>query len=191
MLWHFLARHLLCRRRLGRPGVSELPAPWQQRLFPRSGWFRVSQQGVPEPRLLETVRLHLLTEQEQLRALRRVSTCLRTGKALVCDERDVPYGVRDYLLDLCASLRAGYSLSKAGEDAVRRAAAHARSTCKSAVLTNEQAASIVVTGELDCLAQWETGLSSQSPINLVQQVMLTWSEACPQGRRARARVGEV
>ena len=188
MLWHFWARRLSCRRRLGRPGVSELPAPWQQRLFPRSGWFRVSQEGVPEPRLLETVRLHLLTEQEQLRALRRVSTCLRTGEALACDERDVPYGVLCYLQDLCASLRARYSLSKAVEDSVRRAGAHARSTCKSAVLTNEQAASIVVMGELDCLAQWETGLSSQSPINLVQQAVLTWSEACPQGRRARARL---
>ena len=191
MLWHFWARHLLCRRRLGRPGVSQLPAPWQQRLFPRSGWFRVSQEGVPEPRLLETVRLHLLPEQAQLRALRRVSTCLRTGQALACDERDVPYGVRAYLLDLCASLRARYSLSKAGEDAVRRTATHARSTCKSAVLTNEQAASIVISGELDCLAQWETRLSSQSPINLVQQAMLTWSVACLQGRGARSRASEV
>ena len=181
-----LSRASMCRRGVGRTGVSELPAAWQQRLFPRSGWFQVSRRGVSEPRLLETVRLHLLPEQAQLRTLRRISTCLRTGEALAYADQDVPLDIRGCLMDLCVSLRAHHSLSTVGEDAVRRTAAHARSVCGSAALTNEQAASIVVSGELDCLAEWKTGLSSQSPHDLAQQAMLTWSVTCQQGRGTRA-----
>ena len=168
----------LARRHAGRTGASQLPAVWQQRLFPRSGWFRVSQKGIPEPCLLETIRLHLLPEQAQLQSLRRLSTCLRTGEAVAHDAQDVPLAIRDCLMDLCASLRARHGLFGAGEDAVHRAAAHARSACRSAALTNEQSASIVVSGELGCLTQWETRVALQKPRSLVEQAMLTWSAAC-------------
>ena len=181
----------MSRRHVGRTGVSGLPAAWQQRLFPQTGWFRVSRRGVPEPRLLETVRLHLLPDQAQLRCLRRLSTCLRAGEALAHNDGDMPLDIRDCLMDLCASLRARYLSSTAGEDAVHSTAAHARSAHGSAALTNEQAASIVVSGELACLAEWETCLSSQSPHDLVQQALLTWSGACQQGRGKTARANHA
>ena len=55
-------------------------ATWQQHLIPRSGWFRVDSAGVPEARFLETLRLHLLPEQDLLRFLRRLSTCFKISR---------------------------------------------------------------------------------------------------------------
>ena len=151
-----------------------VPAAWQERLFPRSGWFRVSAAGVPEPRPLEAVRLHCLPEQDLWRFFRRLSACYRTGKALTCVEHDIPAGFSQCLHFIIRACRAQFKLSEAERKSVHESCSQAKSTGSSASLSNCQAASIVVSGELHCLEKLDKYISSLSPQSLVEQSLSAW-----------------
>ena len=154
--------------------ASVIPTAWQERLFPRCGWFWVSAAGVPEPRLLEAVRLHCLPEQDFWRVLRRLSACQRSGDAPTCEARDVPAGFRECLQFVVRARREQFGLSGDQSKSIHETAAHAKRAGSSATLGNEQAGSIVVSGELHCLDKLDKYISSTSPESLVQQSLTVW-----------------
>lgn len=157
--------------------ASAIPPAWCDHLLPRSGWFRVNAKGLPEPRLLETVRLHLLPEEALLRFLRRLSASLKSGDHLTCEDGDDPADLIDCLESLCERRRAQYGLSSAEVGSTHSSAVHAKEAFRSATLDNQQAASIVVSGELHCLAQLETHLRACTPSAITQQALSFWQKA--------------
>ena len=166
-------KHARICRQGNAKAASVIPTAWQERLFPRSGWFRVSAAGVPEPRLLEAVRVHCLPEQDLRSFLRRLSTC-RNGEALTCGDSDIPAGLSQCLHSVIKARRAQFGLSGGHSNSIHETAAHAKSTYSSATLSNQQAASIVISGELQCLDKLEGYLSSKSPQALVEHSLSAW-----------------
>ncbi len=154
--------------------ISVIPTAWQSRLFPESGWFRVNAAGVPEPQLLEAVRLHLLPEQDLSHFLRRLSACLKSGEGLRYKKSDIPIDFIECLRSYIRERKAQYGLSDADSNSIHEIAAHARSTCSSASLSNQQAASIVISGELYCLEKVEAFLSSLQSNALVERGLSAW-----------------
>lgn len=148
-------------------------ATWQQHLLPRTGWFRVDSAGVPEARLLETLRLHLLPEQDLLRFLRRLSTCFRSREPLACEACDIPKGFVETLRRICSARRGQYGLSGASAESIHQSAAAAKKIA-SVHLSNQQAADIIVSRELQCLEQLEEYLSRTSAQAIVERAMLVW-----------------
>ena len=148
-------------------------ATWQQHLLPRSGWFRVDSAGVPEARLLETLRLHLLPEQDLLRFLRRLSTCFRSREPLACEACDIPKGFVETLRRICSARRGQYGLSGANAESIYQSAAAAKKIA-SVHLSNQQAADMIVSRELQCLEQLEEYLSRTSAQAIVKRAMLVW-----------------
>ena len=172
----------ICRR-ADTKAASAVPAAWQDRLYPRSGWFRVSAAGVPEPRLLEVVRLHCLPEQDLRCFLRRLSSCHEAGQALTCRNEDTPEGFSECLEFIVKARRAQYGLLGAQSKSIQAIAAHARSAGFSKSLSRQQAASIVISGELHCLEKLEQYLSSVSPGSLAERALSAWQRRKPSKQR--------
>ena len=148
---------------------------WQQRLLPRNGWFRVDSAGVPEARLLETVRLHLLPEQDLLRFLRRLSKCFESREPLACEACDIPKGLVESLRRICLARRGQYGLSGAEAESIYQSAAAAKKVTSPGVrLSNQQAADIVVSRELQCLEQLEEYLSRTPMQAIAERAMSVW-----------------
>ena len=168
------AQRIPCRQVRSSPTMSNATT-WQQCLLPRSGWFRVDSAGVPEARLLETVRLHLLPEQDLLRFLRRLSTCFRFQETPACEACNIPKGLVDSLRHICSARRGQYGLSGADAESIHRSAAAAKELTSSSVrLSNQQAADIVVSRELQCLEQLEEYLSRTSMQAIAKRAMSVW-----------------
>ena len=180
-------KHARVCRQGGSKAASVIPTTWQERLLPRSGWFRVSAAGAPEPRLLEAVRVHCLPEQDLQCFLRRLSTCYRKGEALTCGTHDIPESLSESLQSVIEARRAKYELSGAHSISIHDTAAHARSNGSSATLSSQQAASIVVSGELQCLEKLEEFLSSKSPQALVEHCLSAWQYTRPCKHNGKAK----
>ena len=138
-------------RRAGAKAASAIPAAWQECLYPRSGWYRVSAAGA--------------------------------GQALTCRDEDTPEGFSECLEFIVKARRAHYGLLGAQSKSIQAIAAHARSAGSSKSLSRQQAASIVISGELHCLEKLEQYLSSLSPASLAERALSAWQRRKPGKQR--------
>lgn len=86
----------------------------------------------------------------------------------------MPTGFRECLQFIIKACKAQYGLSGAQRIRVHETAVHAKRTGLSASLSNQQAASVVVSGELQCLEKLEDYLTFMSPQSLVEHSLSAW-----------------
>ena len=147
-------------------------------LLPATGWFGVSQSGLPCAPLLEAARLLLLTDAGFAAFERRAQTWRVPQAPLLSDvrDRDVPPGLMDLLLQLCDDRLAAYGRPE------KQRTERDFGTVGVAASTDEQlydasccyAAGTVRMGEMLYLTRFKGWLLRQDEPGLVRRCAKTW-----------------